>query len=147
MRANYFKVENNEALPLTNQDLLQSGDLVLTHVNLRSQQDLADVLLSALLPAGLELENQQLKHAIKLEGITLDGQVVQTQAALEYEAYLDDRYAAALELYKGGEADLYYLSRVVTPGQYQVPPVLAESMYQPGIRGQGVAVPVITVKP
>ncbi|MBB1488559.1 MG2 domain-containing protein [Oceanospirillum sediminis] len=147
VRANYFKVENNEALPLTDKDVLRPGDLVLTHVNLRSQKDLADVLLSALLPAGLELENQQLKHAIKLEGITLDGQVIQTQAALEYEAYLDDRYAAALELYKGVEADLYYLSRVVTPGQYQVPPVLAESMYQPEIRGQGIAVPVITVQP
>ena len=147
VRANYFKVQNNKALPLTEQDELQSGDLVLAHVNLRSHKDLADLLVSALLPAGLELENQQLKHAIKLEGITLEGQTVQTRAQLNYEAYLDDRYAAALELYKGEDADLYYLSRVVTPGQYQVPPILAESMYQPDIRGQGVALPMIMINP
>ncbi|WP_028302005.1 alpha-2-macroglobulin family protein [Oceanospirillum beijerinckii] len=147
VRANYFKVENNQALPLAEQDQLQSGDLVLTHVNLRSHKDLTDLLVSALLPAGLELENQQLKHAIKLEGITLEGQTVQTRAQLDYEAYLDDRYAAVLQLYKGEEADLYYLSRVVTPGQYRVPPVLAESMYQPDIRGQGVGLPMINIIP
>ena len=49
---------------------------------------------------------------------------------------------------QGATARLYYLVRAVTPGTYTVPPPQAEDMYQPTLRGTGLAKPAtVTVAP
>ena len=49
--------------------------------------------------------------------------------------YRDDRFVAAARL--GGQLDLFYLVRAVTPGRYVVPATFAEDMYRPEVRGIG----------
>ncbi|EAR60441.1 alpha-2-macroglobulin family protein [Neptuniibacter caesariensis] len=134
LKADHYKVVNGKATLLQKNQLLSIGDQVLTRVRLYSESRIPDALLVNLLPAGLELENQNLKHAIKLESLMVEGESIQ-QSGLAYQEYRDDRYVAAFNLPEKREKTLYYLSRAVTPGEYLVPPAQAESMYQPDIRG------------
>jgi uncharacterized protein YfaS (alpha-2-macroglobulin family) len=52
---------------------------------------------------------------------------------VKHREFREDRYVAAARL--EGALDLYYLVRVVTPGQFVVPPSFAEDMYRPEVRG------------
>ena len=54
-------------------------------------------------------------------------------ARIKHREYRDDRFVVAAQL--NGYLDLYYLVRVVTPGNFVVPPSFAEDMYRPELRG------------
>jgi uncharacterized protein YfaS (alpha-2-macroglobulin family) len=109
-----------------------------------------DALVVDLLPAGLEVENLNLADPeqwadVVIEGITLSERG--DAAEVLHEEYRDDRYVAAVKLYGGQAAQLFYLVRAVTPGTYVVPPPQAEDMYRPELRGTGKAVPAsVTVE-
>lgn len=116
------------------------GDLLVVHLTIRSKQWIPDALAADLLPAGFEIENQNLKHAVNLDKFKIDGKDIwrlREQADLIHEEFRDDRYAAALRLSEHGATHLFYLVRAVTPGTFSVPPPLVESMYKPEIRGVG----------
>ncbi len=122
-----------------NMDRLDVGELVLVELILEAAERTPDSLLVDLLPAGFELENPALAHAVGLEGLRLQGDEEDVLSQLQrnppaYQAYRDDRYVAALELNQGRVQRLFYLMRAVTPGSYQVPPVLLEDMYRPDRR-------------
>ena len=129
---------NGEPLNLKN---LQSGDLVLVHLAVTAKQRVPDALVVDLLPAGLELENQNLgQSAASLENAS--SQVKQWResmqnASVQHQEYRDDRYVAALNLDGYGTAHLLYLARAVTPGTYRVPPPQVESMYRPNWQAVG----------
>lgn len=130
-----FKVVNGQANILRQGELLNVGDWVLTRVHLYSETRVPDALLVHLIPAGFELENQNLKHALKLADIKIEGITPENQARIEHQEYRDDRYVAAISLPARREQTVYYLSRAVTPGRFKVPPAIAESMYTPQHRG------------
>jgi alpha-2-macroglobulin len=116
------------------------GDLVVVHLEIRSEQFIPDALAADLLPAGFEIENQNLKHAVSLEDFKIGDEDLwrlRERVDLLHEEFRDDRYAAALRLSEHGAAHLFYLVRAVTPGTFSVPPPLVESMYRPEIRGIG----------
>ncbi len=116
------------------------GDLAVVHLRIRSGRMIPDALVVDLLPAGFEIENQNLKHSIKLEDVKVGGEAIwrlKEASDLIHEEFRDDRYAAAARLYEGGTTHLFYLIRAVTPGVFSVPPPFVESMYRPEIRGIG----------
>jgi len=120
-------------------DRLDVGELVLVELILEAAERTPDGLLVDLLPAGFELENPALAHAVGLEGLRLQGDEEDVLSQLQrnppaYQAYRDDRYVAALELNQGRVQRLFYLMRAVTPGSYQIPPVVLEDMYRPDRR-------------
>jgi len=124
------------------------GELFLVHLQVTAEQRTPDALIIDLLPAGFELENQNLEHAIKQDEIKVDGKSVyqwQQRSRIKHREYRDDRYVAALEVYKGKAVHLFYLIRAVTPGVYKVPSPLIEDMYRPEIRGIGTTTPDITI--
>ncbi|WDE12614.1 alpha-2-macroglobulin family protein [Thalassomonas haliotis] len=124
------------------------GDLMLVHLQLSASQRSPDVLVVDLLPAGFELENQNLEHALKLDEIKVEGKTItqwQKRNPVKHQEFRDDRYVAAVELHKSRPVHLFYLARAVTPGVYQVPPPLAEDMYRPEIRAVGETVKEIAV--
>ncbi|WP_300731155.1 alpha-2-macroglobulin [Pseudomonas sp.] len=129
---------NGEPLDLR---ALKSGDLVLVHLAVTAKQRVPDALVVDLLPAGLELENQNLgQSAASLENAS--SQVKQWResmqnAAVQHQEYRDDRYVAALDLDGYGTTHLLYLARAVTPGTYRVPPPQVESMYRPNWHAVG----------
>ena len=120
--------------------VLSSGELVLVHLTVRATARIHDALIVDLLPAGLELENQRLDQSARLPSAdpAIAGLLQRRQQTrVEHEEFLGDRYAAAVDLPAGRRVDLLYLARAVTPGTYRVPPPLAESMYNPAVRGRG----------
>ncbi|MFT6153764.1 MAG: hypothetical protein ACJA1X_001109 [Bermanella sp.] len=124
------------------------GELFLVHLQITAEQRTPDVLVIDLLPAGFELENQNLEHAIKLDEIKVDGKTIlqwQKRNPTKHQEFRDDRYVAALEVHKGRAIHLFYLTRAVTPGVYKVPSPLVEDMYRPEIRGIGKTTSDITI--
>ena len=138
---------NGEPLDLK---ALASGDLVLVHIAVSAKQRVPDALVVDLLPAGLELENQNLaQSAASLENAS--SKVKQWResmqnASLKHQEFRDDRYVAALNLDGYGTAHLLYLARAVTPGTYRVPPPQVESMYRPNWQAVGETVPEMVIK-
>ncbi|MBJ9974713.1 alpha-2-macroglobulin family protein [Pseudomonas sp. S75] len=120
---------------------LRSGDLVLVHLALKAQEAVPDALVVDLLPAGLELENQNLaQSAASLDNAS--SAVKQWRESMQnanvvHQEYRDDRYVAALKLDGYGTTHLLYLARAVTPGSYRVPPPQVESMYRPNLQAVG----------
>ena len=138
---------NGEPLNIKN---LKSGDLVLVHVAVTAKQPVPDALVVDLLPAGLELENQNLgQSAASLENASSEvkqWRESMQNASVQHQEYRDDRYVAALKLEGYGTAHLLYLARAVTPGTYRVPPPQVESMYRPNWQAVGDTVGEMVIK-
>jgi len=128
---------------------LQPGEAVLVELQVSSDESMHDALVVDLLPAGLELENQNLSTSLALGELQIDGESIAERMALNeirHQEFRDDRYVAALALGWQHRARLYYLARAVTPGRYWLPPTYAESMYSPEIRHLGADAGVIEVR-
>ena len=129
---------------------LNSGDLVLVHIAVNAKQRVPDALVVDLLPAGLELENQNLaQSAASLENASSkvkEWRESMQNASLKHQEFRDDRYVAALNLDGYGTTHLLYLARAVTPGTYRVPPPQVESMYRPNWQALGETVPQMVIK-
>jgi len=131
---------------------VKSGDFLLVHLEISLEdkyKHLPDAMVIDLLPAGLELENQNLEHALKLDDIKVDGKYVRDwggQTRIKHSEYRDDRFVAALTLSTYQNAHVFYLARAVTPGDYVVPPTLVEDMYRPEIRATSEHLGVVKIK-
>jgi len=130
---------------------LKSGDLVLVHLLLAAKQRVPDALVVDLLPAGLELENQNLaSSSAKLTSTSeqvKDWQRQMNRARIKHQEYRDDRYVAAIDIEERSWTHLLYLARAVTPGIYQVPPPQVESMYRPNWQGIGKTPGKLSIRP
>ena len=128
---------------------LKEGEALIVAVSMTADSEMADALLTDLLPAGLEVENFNLGDAKQWADVVVDGIEITDRANaadVVHEEFRDDRYVAALKLHAGRTARVFYLVRAVTPGTYTAPPPLVEDMYRPQLRGVGKPVPAsITV--
>lgn len=113
---------------------VKTGDLILVRIKIFSFSRMHDALVVDFLPAGFELENQDLSNAsVNLENA---GEVIKKslekmqEASIQHQEYRDDRYVAQLDL--TNKTELVYLARAVTPGRYHIPSATLQSMYQPG---------------
>ncbi len=129
---------------------LKSGQLVLVHLAVSASQRVPDALVVDLLPAGLELENQNLaQSAASLDNASSavkEWHSAMQNATLLHQEFRDDRYVAAVDLDGYGTTHLLYLARAVTPGVYRVPPPQVESMYRPNWQAVGEARGSLVVK-
>jgi alpha-2-macroglobulin len=124
--------------------VLREGESLIVRLSLEADEAVPDALLTDLLPGGLEAENLALGDTETLSQLSIDGTALserQWSAEIRHEEYRDDRYVAAVKLWPGQVARLYYLVRAVSPGRYTVPPPFAEDMYRPRIRSVGEARP------
>ncbi len=133
---------------------IESGDLLLVRIDLQSQgrRRIPDAMVVDMLPAGLELENQNLESAVKIDAMTVAGKTVSqwmASAQIKHQEYRDDRYVAAVDLDGRKTTSVFYLARAVTPGIYKLPATQAEDMYRPYLRaiGETQAELVILPKP
>jgi hypothetical protein len=103
---------------------LRSGELVLVKLEVTAKRNVPDALVVDLLPAGLELENQNLANSSA--SLQENGDAVQNllnqmqQADIQHIEFRDDRFVAAVAVNEGQPVTLVYLARAVTPGTYQV---------------------------
>ena len=123
---------------------LLEGDTLIAKLTIEAQEALPDALVEDLLPAGIEIENLALGDRGALGELVLDGITLNQReysAEIRHEEFRDDRYVAAVKLYGGSPAHLFYLVRAVSPGRFVVPPPAIEDMYRPRLRGLGKSVP------
>ena len=129
-------------------DSLREGESLIAMLTVEAKENVPDALIVDLLPGGLEIENLSLGGNEAFGELTLDDVQLSERgyaAELRYEEYRDDRYVAALRLWQGSTARLFYLVRAVSPGTYVVPPPSAEDMYRPQLSGVGTS-PQKTIK-
>jgi uncharacterized protein YfaS (alpha-2-macroglobulin family) len=137
------------------QDLtkLKSGDLVIAHLEIHASQDVPDALVVDLLPAGLELENQNLGDSSASLQTSVSKfrdwkQLMENNSyRIKHQEFRDDRYVAAISVDDSSTIHLLYLARAVTPGQYLVPPPTTHAMYRPEWQSIGTAPSKLTVLP
>ena len=133
----YFTLDGKPA-DLTN---LKSGELLVVRLNVAASERVSDALVVDLLPAGLELENQNLSDSSASLGDSADtlkeSMMDMQQANIKHIEFRDDRFVAALALDGYTPGTLLYLARAVTPGSYHLPPPQVESMYVPEWRAIG----------
>jgi uncharacterized protein YfaS (alpha-2-macroglobulin family) len=123
---------------------LKEGDSLVARVTVQSDEQLREGLVVDLLPGGLEAENLGLGDPNQIGSMVIDGLALserQWQADIKHQEYRDDRFVAALSLWPGQQARLFYLVRAVSPGRYTVPPPFVEDMYRPDRRAIGEALP------
>jgi alpha-2-macroglobulin len=123
---------------------LKEGEGLVVGIAMEARQEMADALLTDLLPGGLEIENFNLSDAKQWADVVIDGVRINDRASaaeVRHEEFRDDRYVAALKLYQGQKAHSFYVVRAVSPGTFVVPPPLVEDMYRPEIRGVGKSEP------
>ena len=138
---------DGQALDLSN---LQSGELVLVHLAVAADQRVPDALVVDLLPAGLELENQNLAQSSAslddASSAVKEWHKAMQNAAIKHQEFRGDRYVAALDVNGYETTHLLYLARAVTPGSYRVPPPQVESMYRPNWQALGETPERLVVK-
>jgi hypothetical protein len=124
-----------------NLDKVKSGDSVLVDLLAYSNQHIKNALLVDLIPAGFELENQDLKNTIKIDAFKIGTQTIEEIQNMVAEPihveYLDDRLVAAVDLYEKQPQHIFYLLRAVSKGVFTNPPPYAEDMYRPHIKAIG----------
>ncbi|HGW4284515.1 TPA: alpha-2-macroglobulin [Citrobacter koseri] len=130
---------------------LRSGELVLVWLEVKASQNVPDALVVDLLPAGLELENQNLANSsasLQDSGSEVQNLLNQMQQAdIQHMEFRDDRFVAAVAVNQGQPVTLVYLARAVTPGTYQVSVPQVESMYVPQWRATGSTEGLLIVTP
>lgn len=130
---------------------LKVGEQLLVHLEVIANRRIEDGLVVDRVPAGLEIENLNLSQSARIAEFKTPKQGSENRPGVgtgrrtpkdiaealsdnrvKHREFRDDRFVAAARL--EGALDLYYLVRVVTPGQYVVPPSFAEDMYRPEVR-------------
>ncbi|MBK7141409.1 MAG: alpha-2-macroglobulin family protein [bacterium] len=103
------------------------GDRVICVITAEAiDKNLQNVVINDLLPAGFEIENPRLKTSARLSWVP-DG------APVDYQDIRDDRLLIFTSLYPRQSMKFYYSLRAICAGEFKIPPVSAECMYNPMI--------------
>ena len=141
----YFDANGNALQPLH----LATGDMVIVELTAKTDDPMPHALIVDLLPAGLELENQNLATSLDMEDLKIGGQSIvelMQQQDIRHQEFRDDRYVAAVNINWSRESKLYYLARAVSPGTFVIPPTFAQDMYKPDYRHIGGQAGKVTVQ-
>jgi alpha-2-macroglobulin len=129
---------------------LRTGEIVLVQITARSKTDIGTGLIVDRIPAGLEIENLNLVKGEQMGNVQIAGinpAEAMADNHIKHVEFRDDRFVAAVRLdphgfylnrfnpNEAGILHLFYRARVVTPGEFVVPPLYAEDMYRPNIFG------------
>ena len=126
---------------------LRTGETVIVHITARSRSEIGNGLVVDRIPAGLEIENLNIVSGEQMGTVTIAGMnpaEVMGNSHIKHVEFRDDRFVAAVRLDASyfpnrindtATLHLFYRARVVTPGEFVVPPVYAEDMYRPNIFG------------
>jgi hypothetical protein len=124
-----FLDRDGKAIDLNN---VRQGDLVAIKTRVRSVSGaIQNVVIVNLLPSGLEVENPRLQSTEQLPWVT------DANLQPRFMDLRDDRILLFADLPADSWQTFYTLVRAVAPGQFRLPPVQAEAMYNPAIRGTG----------
>jgi hypothetical protein len=118
----------------------RQSDSYVIGIELKCEQEVKNLVVADLIPAGFEIENP------RLEPDAIPTGPFEGAATPSYLEIRDDRLVVAFDELKRGTHKFYYIVRAVTPGTYQYPAVEAECMYDASVHGRGQAGTVEVVK-
>ena len=111
---------------------VEQGDLVVLRTRVRSLAGpIENVVVEALLPSGLEIENPRLETTETLSWVT------DATRSTRHTDLRDDRALLFVDLPANSWQTFYTVLRAVTPGTFRLPPIHAEAMYDPALRATG----------
>ncbi|NLY88712.1 MAG: hypothetical protein GX085_03725 [Firmicutes bacterium] len=111
-------------------DKITQGDLVIAEITITAMEDnLENIAIVDLLPAGLEIENPRLQSRESIPWLAEEGDF-----PVDYMDIRDDRLLLFTSLRKAGTYRFYYALRAVTCGEFFLPPIKAECIYEPEIQ-------------
>lgn len=100
------------------------GELIVCKIELTGyDRNAENIVITDLIPAGVEIENPRLNPATELKWIPKNPMNIQ------YMDIRDDRLLLFTNLNRNQTNEFYYLLRVVNQGTYQLPVIGAEAMY------------------
>jgi uncharacterized protein YfaS (alpha-2-macroglobulin family) len=105
---------------------LKQGDVAIVDITLKGGQNLKNVVIVDLLPAGLEIENPRLASSDTSD--LSDKDMIDPQKI----DIRDDRVLIFTNI--SGAAHYRYVARAVTAGKFKLPALSAECMYDPAIK-------------
>lgn len=109
---------------------VKQGELVIAKITLTTARaNTKNLVIVDLLPAGLEIDNPRLGSSESIEWMGEDA----GSFPVEYMDIRDDRLLLFTSLYEQKEYTFYYGLRVVSQGDFIVPPIKAECMYEPEV--------------
>ncbi len=110
---------------------LKLGDEVMVKITARAlDKDLENVVINDLLPSCLEIENTRLDNVRKSDKLG-------RSSTVDYMDIRDDRLLLFAKIRESNDFNYFYMARVICAGEFTVPPVAAECMYDPLIRSAG----------
>ena len=109
---------------------LPHGEIVVVELAIEASRTVENVVISDLLPGGLEIENPRLASSETLRLPHHDAESLLSPDRVEMR---DDRLLIFTDLGAGKTRYHRYLARAVTRGRFHLPPVSALAMYDPGV--------------
>ena len=122
VRRRYLK-DNGEPIM---DNTFKHGSMVVAEVKIKSLNvDLENVAIVDMLPAGLEIENPRIESRAGIPWVT------DQQFRPDYMDIRDDRLVFYGNFRRGTEVKFYYALRAITQGEFTLPPIAADAMYDP----------------
>ena len=113
-------------------DSIKLGDQIVCIITaVATDRSLSYVVINDLIPSGFEIENPRLKTTPRLSWIPSHGKEI------EHMDIRDDRLLLFVNLHAKQTTRFYYSLRAVCAGDFTLPPISAECMYNPLIAGSG----------
>lgn len=120
---------------------VKQGEMIIAKITVESlSTDLKNVVVVDMLPAGLEIENPRLESRAKIAWID------DYNSPIDYLDLRDDRLLLFTKIDSNKPFTFYYTLRAVTVGEFLLPPIKAECMYEPEIWSTGSAGNVQIIK-
>ncbi|OCG27620.1 hypothetical protein A9G11_12815 [Gilliamella sp. wkB108] len=149
IKRSYYDLKGNQIKPTQ----LKVGDMMVVLLEVTAREATRDALIVDYLPAGLELENQNLANSsVNLQAIPELANLLKGEDSndVKYQQYRDDRYVAAVEISDYVKQNKYrkrivYLARAVTVGDFGIPYPYVESMYRPERFAIGKSLDLISI--
>lgn len=131
---------NAEGKPVTE---VKHGDLISVRIRFEADLAVSSLVIADLLPAGLEIEDDMLAtRAVMIPDAPVSKYGALCPVRLEKR---DDRFLFFGSSIKG-RGEIVYRVRAVSRGSFIIPPVHAESMYNPDVFGTSGSMGRLTVK-
>jgi uncharacterized protein YfaS (alpha-2-macroglobulin family) len=124
-----FYTDDGQPLDMNRVNL---GDPVVVKLTAEAlDKNLENVVINDLLPSCLEIENPRLETSRK------GGWPGRQVSPVDYMDIRDDRFLLFTSLRRGEKFTYYYAARVIASGDFLLPPVSGECMYDPTIKSSG----------
>ncbi len=127
LKREFFDEKGN---PVTS---LKHGELAFVRITADAPDVVENVVISDLLPAGLEIEDESLATRMDASGRIPKNILLKNRQEFSRTEKRDDRFLVFGTLWGSGYA--IYTVRAVTPGRFLIPALHAEAMYDPDMNG------------